>query len=214
MSVAQKRISLPQKKVTSVIMEALRTFSGPIFQPVWPLLAIHTVDIDLWGKAVDVWFFASLATIILSWGSNQYLQKRFASFPNKVYDTFVESFYSRLPLLLIFLIFLAFSPYDPIICISYMLLFTGKYINQSFETLYVYEKKDWKSVLANVLGLAVGIVYYFIRIEEMTVIYLIFAIGLSEIAKSAVHLILNLKVFIKGKVDNINLEMYLITYNF
>jgi hypothetical protein len=214
MSVAQKRMSLPQKKVTSVVLEAVRTFSGPIFQPVWPLLAIYTVDIDLWGKAVDVWFFASLATIILSWGSNQYLQKRFASFPNKIYDTFVESFYSRLPLLLIFLIFLAFSPYDPIICISYMLLFTGKYINQSFETLYVYEKNDWKSVLANVIGLGIGIAYYFIRLEEMTVIYLIFAIGLSEIAKSAVHLLLNFKVFIKGKVDNINLEMYLITYNF
>ena len=48
----------------------------------------------------------------------------------------------------------------------------------------------------------------------MSLVYLIFAIGLSEISKSAVHLLLNYKVFLKGKVDKINLEMYLITYNF
>jgi len=214
MEVAENRSSYAQKKVVSVSLEALRTFSGPIFQPVWPLVAIYTVDVDLWGKAVDVWFFASLATVILSWGSNQYLQKRFASFPNKVYDSFVESFYSRMPLLIIFLIFLAFYPYEPIICISYMILFAGKYINHSFETLYVYERNDWKPILANVVGLGIGVGYYFYKLQEMTFIYLIFAIGLSEIAKSAVHLILNIKVFVKGKVERINLEMYLITYNY
>lgn len=214
MEIAEKKYGLTQKKVTTVAFEALRSFSGPIFQPIWPLLAIYTVDVELWGKAVDVWFFASLASIILSWGSNQYLQKRFSSFPNNVYDSFVESFYSRLPLLLIFLIFLALSPYNPIICVSYLLLFAGKYINQSFETLYVYEKNDWKPIVANVLGLTVGIIYYFLRLKDMQLVYLIFAIGLSEIAKSAVHLILNYKVFLKGKVSNINLEMYLITYNF
>ncbi len=214
MEIVEKKHVLTQKRAAAVALEALRSFSGPIFQPIWPLLAIYTMDIELWGKAVDVWFFASLASIILSWGSNQYLQKRFSSFPNKVYDSFVESFYSRWPLLLIFLIFLAFSPYNPIICVSYILLFTGKYINQSFETLYVYEKNDWKPILANVIGLAVGITYYFFKLEEMQLVYLIFAIGFSEISKSAVHLILNYKVFLKGKVDKINLEMYLITYNF
>ena len=214
MELSERKYLFAQKKLTTVFLEALRSFSGPIFQPIWPLLAIYTVDIQLWGKAVDVWFFASLATIILSWGSNQYLQKRFASFPNKVYDSFVESFYSRLPLLLIFLVFLAFSPYDPIICVSYILLFTGKYINQSFETLYVYEKNDWKPILANLTGLAIGLIYYFTRLDHMSLVYLIFAIGLSEISKSAIHLILNYRVFIRGKVEKINLEMYLITYNF
>ncbi len=214
MEFTQDRSLYSQKKFVSVFLEAVRTFTGPLFAPIWPLLAIYTVDIELWGKAVDVWFFASLATIILSWGSSQYLQKRFTSFPNKVYDSFVESFYSRLPLLLIFLVFLAFYPYDPIICISYMLLFAGKYINHSFETLYVYEKNDWKPIVANLTGLGVGVAYYFYKLDEMTFIYLIFAIGLSEIVKSVIHLILNFKVFIKGKVERINLEMYLVTYNF
>jgi hypothetical protein len=99
-------------------------------------------------------------------------------------------------------------------CVSYILLFTGKYINHSFEALYVYEKNDWKPILANMSGLVVGVVYYFFRLEEMSLTYLLFAIGLSEISKSAIHLLLNYKVFIKGKVDRINLEMYLITYNF
>jgi len=214
MELAEKKLFVTPKKVTTITLEALRSVSGPIFQPVWPLLAIYTVNIELWGKAVDVWFFASLASIILSWGSNQYLQKRFSSFPNKIYDSFVESFYSRMPLLLIFLIFLAFSPYDPIICISYILLFMGKYINQSFETLYVYQKNDWKPIFANVVGLAIGVTYYFWKLPDMSLIYLMFAIGLSEISKSAIHLILNYKVFVKGKVERINLEMYLITYNF
>jgi hypothetical protein len=214
MELVEKKLFLSPKKVTSITLDALRSVSGPIFQPVWPLLAIYTVNIELWGKAVDVWFFASLASIILSWGSNQYLQKRFSSFPNKIYDSFVESFYSRMPLLLIFLIFLAFSPYDPIICISYILLFMGKYINQSFETLYIYEKNDWKPIFANIVGLGIGVAYYFWRLPDMSLIYLIFAIGLSEISKSAIHLILNYKVFVKGKVERINLEMYLITYNF
>ncbi len=214
MELSEKRTLFKQKKATTVMLDALRSFSGPIFQPVWPLIAIYTVDIELWGKAVDVWFFASLAAIILSWGSNQYLQKRFSSFPNKVYDSFVESFYSRLPLLLIFLIFLGFSPYSPVICVSYILLFTGKFINQSFDTLYVYERNDWKPIVANITGLSIGVAYYFTRLEHMSLIYLIFSIGLSEISKSAVHLLLNYKVFIKGKVDKINLEMYLITYNY
>lgn len=214
MEAAAKKPMISPQKVTSVTLEALRSVSGPIFQPVWPLLAIYTLNIELWGKVVDVWFFASLAGIILSWGSNQYLQKRFSSFPNKIYDSFVESFYSRMPLLLIFLIFLAFYPSDPIICISYILLFMGKYINQSFETLYIYERNDWKPILANIIGLAIGVTYYFWRLPDMSSIYLMFAIGLSEISKSAVHLLLNFKVFVKGKVERINLEMYLITYNF
>lgn len=214
MEIVEKKYLLTPKRVTTLALEVLRSFSGPIFQPVWPLLAIYTVDVTLWGKAVDVWFFASLAAVILSWGSNQYLQKRFSSFPNKVYDSFVESFYSRLPLLLIFLIFLAFSPYNPIICVSYILLFTGKYINNSFETLYAYEKNDWKSILANVVGLTIGIFYYFMKLPDMQLIYFIFAIGLAEISKSAVHLLLNYKVFFKGKVDRINFEMYLVTYNY
>jgi hypothetical protein len=214
MELTEKKQLFSQKKLTTIVLEAVRYSSGPIFQPVWPLLAIYTVNLELWGKAVDVWFFASLATIILTWGSNQYLQKRFSSFPNKIYDSFVESFYSRLPLLFIFLIFLAFSPYNPIICISYILLFTGKYINQSFETLYVYEKNDWKPVFANTVGLGIGVAYYFVRLSDMSFSYLIFAIGLSEICKSAIHLMLNFKVFIKGKVERINLEMYLITYNY
>lgn len=214
MELIQKKFLLSPKKATTIAMEALRSFSGPIFQPVWPLLAIYMVNIELWGKAVDVWFFASIASIILSWGSNQYLQKRFSSFPNKIYDSFVESFYSRLPLLIIFLIFLALSPYNPIICVSYLLLFTGKFINQSFETLYVYEKNDWKPIIANITGISVGIAYFFLRLDDMSFMYLIFAIGLTEISKSAIHLLLNYKVFIKGKLSTINIEMYLITYNY
>lgn len=202
------------KRATTVALEVFGTFSNIIFQPIWPLLAIYTFNIELWGKAVDIWFFASLASVILTWGSNQYLQKRFSSLPNKIYDSFIESFYSRLPLLLIFLIFFAFTPNDPIICVSYILLFTGKYINHSFETLYVCKKNAWKPILANILGLAIGVIYYFMRLPEMSLIYLIFAIGLSEISKSVIHLLLNYKVFLKGKVDKINLEMYLITYNF
>lgn len=214
MEAVEKRSIFSQKKASTIVLDALRSFAGPIFQPIWPLLVIYTADVQLWGKAVDVWFFASFAAIILSWGSNQYLQKRFASFPNKVYDSFVESVYSRLPLLLIFLIFLAFSPYSPVICISYMLLFTGKFINQSFDALYVYQKNDWKPIAANLTGLALGITYYLYKLHEMSLVFLIFAIGIAEITKSIFHLMLNYKVFIKGKVNNINLEMYLLTYNF
>src|SRR5688572_1257964 len=213
MEVAEKKTSLSKKKITTVILEAVRSFSGPIFQPMWPLLAICTVDVELWGKAVDVWFFTSLACSILLWGSSQYLQKRFSSFPNKVYDSFVESFYSRFPLLLLFLIFLVFAPYSPIICISYILLFTGKFINQSFEALYIYEKNDLRPILANVVGLIIGVTYYFSRLDIMSLEYLIFSMGLSEISKSAVHLLLNSKAFKMGRVNNINLEMYLLTYN-
>ena len=81
MELAGKKYLLTQKKVTDLGLEVLRSFSSAVFQPVWPLLAIYTIDIRLWGKAVDVWFFASLAAVILSWGSGQYLQKRFSSFP-------------------------------------------------------------------------------------------------------------------------------------
>ncbi len=187
-------------RLKPILGNAVNLFLPSIANMLLSAVVIHKTDSKLWGQIVIYQMFFYLVTAIISWGNKEYLLLNFSKNPAKIVMLWQQSFISRLWLLLLpGLVFtlLLFPLFTAINIICWIGL---RFVIQSFESIWVFNRTYYRIILAEVLALA-PILLLFIdgfQISEKSILIILtsmFLIRFVLIALSYRHLFEKISFF-------------------
>jgi O-antigen/teichoic acid export membrane protein len=141
---------------------------------------------NLWGEVVGYILFLDFSFSIIAWGATPFLIRQFSFHPKKSKASWVEAFWSRIPLLILVAIALLFFPFSIESKIILMLWAIARYIYHSFESLVQFERKFVFSLVVESLGLAIILIPIFLMPAPFEAIYVILLFTLSMIFRALV----------------------------
>ncbi len=133
------------KKTTNRIfvsaLNALRYLIIPAGSILFAFLVKRNADIQTWGSVVNFMIIVSLVHMITHWSMKEFSLRAFSKQPSQVTQINTENFFTRLPILLIGFLLLAF--YFPIAYLPWLIIWlTGLFLSSSTEALCLYYKKQ------------------------------------------------------------------------
>ena len=105
------------------------------------LVIVRFKSVELWGEYAEILIWSNLFLLFLSFGNNDYLLKTFSEYPSKVNQTWLNNILVRSFLLIPSGILIFFTPAFLGIEIDVLLLVLLKFLNQSFKSLIVFNRK-------------------------------------------------------------------------
>ena len=105
------------------------------------LVIVRFKSVELWGEYAEILIWSNLFLLFLSFGNNDYLLKTFSEFPSKVNQKWLNNILVRSFLLIPSGILIFFTPAFLDIEIDVLLLVLLKFLNQSFKSLIVFNRK-------------------------------------------------------------------------
>ena len=105
------------------------------------LVIVRFKSVELWGEYAEILIWSNLFLLFLSFGNNDYLLKTFSEYPSKVNQTWLNNILVRSFLLIPSGILIFFTPAFLDIEIDVLLLVLLKFLNQSFKSLIVFNRK-------------------------------------------------------------------------
>lgn len=205
---------LLKKRNIQVLLNLFLNLINILFYFSWPIVVIFTKSLEKWGEIVDVWLIISLMSIFISWGSDTYLSKRIASQIEKFDFHFLENFYSRVIVLAVILLIVAFAPFEPVIIGSLLLCIISRTISSSLEIYFIFKNEAWKNILSSLVGIFFGFAFYFYNIEYTSTKYIILSICVGEFIKSFCFIMMGLKIFENNPVTKLNVQLLMNSYGF
>ncbi len=142
-----------------------------------------------WGEVVPYLLFLDIGFSIIAWGATPFLIREFSFHPKDIKSIWSQSFYSRSPLLILFLLVIFLSIFSSNIKIILVVLAIARYIYHSFEPLIQFERKFILSLITELLGLAVFLIPIFLFSGSMETSSLILLLAASILLKAIISLI-------------------------
>ena len=148
------------KRLTIIVYNILRSFSGLGYNFLISLAAITILGKSFWGSYVQLLLSIYLISFISNFGNKEYLLKEFSRKPNKINQNFLNIFIIRLPLLLSGSILFFLFPYEIAIYALFLTLLI--FIYRSFDSLIFYYQLFRQQLLAETIGFVIIIGTIFI----------------------------------------------------
>ncbi len=186
MSLQTNIIQTTQKRIILVSISLLRTALPYFFSMAWPYFVFILLGKDMWGKCVDTLLIIHLTALIIGWGTQKYMLKKFDLFPLKINQSWLENIHTRFLLAIPFYFLFIISPYSLFMKIGILLTLTGKFIYESYEPLIEYKQKYLHAIISEILGFGIGFNLFIYQIDHIDFEWIIFFKGISEIIRGGV----------------------------
>lgn len=152
-------------------------------------MVIHYGSKEIWGSFVSVLLYTLLAVQIINWGNKEYLLRQFSKTPHKIKADFSKILFARLPLVLIFS-FAGFLSFEPRFGLYISLWLFGRYLNHSFESLVVFEKKFYQSMMAEWISFSLFCIVFYALKPHLSLYFLLIVYSLYQLTKGLFFLFL------------------------
>jgi hypothetical protein len=152
----------------------------------WPYLIFIILGKDMWGRCVDTLLIIYLSSLIIGWGTQKYMLKKFDLFPLKINESWLENVNTRLFILIPFYFLFIVSPYSSFMKAAILLNLTGRFIYESYEPLIEYKQKYLHAIISEILGFGIGFNLLIYQVHHMDFEWIIFCKGISEIIRGGV----------------------------
>ncbi len=169
-----------KKRGLIVFSNTVNSIISPFTNIIFSLIIINIAEIGLWGNFVYYFLYASLTSLVLSWGNKEYLLREFSKNPAKTGALWVKSFLSRLILLLpvILILLLFYSGKETLIIALWAFLI---YALSSFDSLVAYYRKFLPSVFAEIVSSMIMFSFIFVykaglKLNTIIILYFIYYI--------------------------------------
>lgn len=139
---------------------------------------------SLWGELVVYLLLLDLGFSIIAWGSTPYLIREFSFHPKDIPASWSKSFNSRVPLVVIFLIVIFFTPFAPSHKITLSVWVIARFVYHSFEPVVQYQRNFYFSLFVEGIALLVLIIPLIIFSSDVNIHTLILLFTASMIWKA------------------------------
>mgnify|MGYP001610609217 CR=1 FL=1 len=140
----------------------------------------------LWGELVVYLLFLDFGFSVIAWGATPFLIREFSFHPAMIKTEWARSFNARIPLLLIFLIFIAFTPFSFSNKIVLFIWAIARYTYHAFESVIQYERNFIFSLFVELTGLMVLILPIALMSVDINIQTLVFLFTASMAWKAGV----------------------------
>jgi len=134
-------------RLKTISVYGISQLIAPLTQIVISLFIIRYHSTQLWGEYVQLLVWINFALIFVSFGSRDFLLKKFSETPAKVFQLWLTNILSRALFLLPILLLLFLVPLDFKIQIVLIIWLITNFINNSFQVLVLYNR-DFKASIA------------------------------------------------------------------
>lgn len=220
------------RKLFNIGVSALQGFITPVFNFLIVIFGVKNFGKYQWGSLINVMLWVFLIVFILAWGNRDYLLRKYAQEPSKVYRNFYRNFFSRSLLLPFSLFLFLFFPLK--IAFWAVLLVFLNFVYASLNTLVIYHQKFVIQLLAEVVAFVVVFCGVFnletFDLESFLKIYLIaillktivlgsqlcffkeafyITLSVNELGKGLPFFMLSLSGWLVSKIDIFLVDFYL-----
>ncbi|WP_436515150.1 lipopolysaccharide biosynthesis protein [Ekhidna sp. To15] len=152
---------ISDRKFKVVTANSLRNIVVPITGISISLLTIANSSIEIWGEFVNYQIVIGIVGTILSFGSNEFLLRKFSKEPSKIRESWQSNVSSRIPLLILGIGFLRliYSQSESVILPFLILWLIFNYINKTFDPLVLYKKLFLQATIIEVVLLSFSVAY-------------------------------------------------------
>lgn len=134
-----------RKRLAVIVTNSANSLLAPLFSPVVSVLVVRLAanpptGAALWGQYVSVLVVAQLLSHIVVWGNKDFLLREFARSPASIAAAWQTSLFTRLALLAVAAVALAFFGYGPARWLLVALLAVVLALAQAFEVFVLYRR--------------------------------------------------------------------------
>ncbi len=140
----------------------------------------------LWGEAVAYILFLDFSFSIIAWGATPFLIREFSFHPKNIKTSWVKAFWSRSPLLILFVMVLLFLPLSLESKVVLVIWAIARYVYHSFESLIQFERNFIFSFAIESLGLAIILIPIFLLPTPIEVHSVIVLFAISMLFKAMI----------------------------
>ncbi|PQJ79348.1 hypothetical protein [Polaribacter porphyrae] len=197
-------------KLLLISINAIRGFSGPIFNFLIALFAINFFGKENWGIMINALLSIFLIVFFMSWGNKEYLVRKYSTQPSKIFNAFYSNFLSRSLLLPLSLFLFLFFPLQ--IAFWCILLTILIHTYNALESLIIYNQKFGVQFVAEII--AFGIILssiFFLKNFHLKTFLKIYCFAFSV---KLILLIINLKIWKKPFTFTISKNEFTATFGF
>lgn len=203
-----------KKRLSLFLSGSAFNFAGPLFNLIISFLVIKYYSIELWGQYVQIAIVIHLINTITAWGNKQYLLKQFSLNQSEISQQWLNSFFSRLLLLLIFLpvsCFFADSFYTGIIILFWIII---SFLQKSFDAVIIYYRSYVFSFFTEIFSFMVFGILFILYLEEVTFAGIILILTVPIFVKTILHGVYFRKILFVNVKWKFNLKFYKNSFHF
>jgi len=157
---------LNKKRILPFFKINLFSFLPQLFTIFLSLLLFKINKQESWGIFVKILLNLSLIQTLFNFGNKDFLIKQFSSNPRKINSIWLNSFFKRIPILILTCVAYVFIYNDKTIALIFVFIVISRYINQSFDPLIIYERKFNISIISDLL-LNFSLIVMFLNVKEL-----------------------------------------------
>ncbi|TAE79985.1 MAG: hypothetical protein EAY81_10795, partial [Bacteroidetes bacterium] len=131
-------------------------------------IIIRLLNPEWWGQITILQLYMYLATQFCAWGNKDSLMKSFSDNPSQKMFLWMESFGSRLFLLLPVIIGAYFFSHDVVSMLHLSGWIILRYFLQSFEAIILFSRKFMVSIFTDIVGLVVIVTGLWVFKNQLT----------------------------------------------
>jgi O-antigen/teichoic acid export membrane protein len=197
-------------KLILIGINALRGFSGPVFNFLIALFAIKLFGKENWGTMINALLSIFLIVFLISWGNKEYLVRKYSKQPSKIFYAFYSNFLTRSLLLPLSLFLLLFFPLQ--IAFWSILLTILMHCYNALESLIIYNQKFGVQFIAEIIafGSIISSLFFF---ENFSLELFLKLYCFAFILKLFI-IIINLKIWKEHFSFKISLNEFTATFSF
>lgn len=106
---------------------------------------------ELWGEFSTYFLYINIITVVISWGSKEFLIREFSKSPSKIVENFYLLFNTRFILLALAIVTTLFV--FPIKWFGFFALWISSlYVSQALEVFWIYKRDYFKSILVEIVS--------------------------------------------------------------
>lgn len=172
MNFFRTNVGLLKKRGNIIFANTVNSLISPFTNIVFSFLLISLAGIELWGSFVYYFLYATLASLILNWGNKDHLLREFSKAPASISSLWLQSFFTRLSLLvpLAVVLFVSFSGKEAAIIFVWSILIS---LVSSFDPLVTYYRKFRSSFFAEIVSSLIMFVLIYLLAGELNIRYLL-----------------------------------------
>jgi len=218
------------RKITTIAINTLKGFAAPVFNFIIAILGIKYFGKENWGIWINLMLWIAFIAFITNWGHREYVIRKYAAQPAKLFSIFYTNFFSRSLLLLPTIFLFLFFPIQIAFYASILVVLI--YLYTSLDSLVVYHQRFGSQLIAEIIGffVIVGGVWFLGKFNLLLVLQffclayflkcsiLIFALNLwnekivfdfsiDEIKDSVPFFLIGFSGWLQSKAD-----LYLVSY--
>jgi O-antigen/teichoic acid export membrane protein len=160
---------LKNRNFKAIASNSIRNVIIPFSGIIVSIIVISNFSVSLWGEFINYQIWIGLIGVIVSFGHNEFLLRKFASVPAGIRAAWQSNVLSRLPILTISVLgfYLIHSHHNFIYLLIIWLIFN--YINKSFEPLILYKKLFLPVIFVELIILCASAFYLLLAIDQLSI---------------------------------------------